>query len=130
LGRRIRELGDEETAAGQAVLASRFAAGIVVLRQRAVPLAPSATVELFGRVLRIDECATACLLELVVHADDLAVSLGVPPPAFTEPVMDLVTVTLCRIARARHGDLAVMRSLSRSERAPDGGVSAFSWPGD
>lgn len=125
VGRRIRELGDEEAAGGQTALADRFDLSINVLRTAAVPLPPTVFVEMFHRVLPIDECATACLLELVVHSDDLAVSLGVPTPEFGETVMDLVSATLCRISRARHGDLAVLRALSRAERAPAEGVSAF-----
>jgi hypothetical protein len=80
---------------------------------------------MFGRVLTIDDCAAACLLELVVHADDLAVSLGLEPVAFSEPAIDIVVVTLSRISRKRHGDLAVIRSLSRPRRAPEHGISAF-----
>jgi hypothetical protein len=125
IGRRIRELGDQEAAAGQAVLADRFAASVVRLRDQAGPLSPTVAVQMFGRLLSIDDCASACLLELVVHTDDLAVSLGLPTPVFSAPVMDLVMRTLCGVARAKHGDLAVLRALSRSERAPVGGVSAF-----
>jgi hypothetical protein len=125
IGRRIRELGDQEAAAGHAVLADRFAASVARLRDQAVPLSPTVAVQMFGRLLSIDDCASACLLELVVHTDDLAVSLGLPTPVFSAPVMDLVMRTLYGIARAKHGDLAVLRALSRSERAPVGGVSAF-----
>jgi hypothetical protein len=124
-GRRIRELGDQEAAGGAAVLADRFAKSLVSLRERALPFDPATMVEMFGRVLPIDECAAACLLELVIHADDLAVSLGLEPVAFSEPTVDLVVVTLSRISRKRHGDVAVIRSLSRSERAPVRGISAF-----
>jgi hypothetical protein len=75
--------------------------------------------------LPIDDCAAACLLELVVHADELAVSVGLEPVVFSEPAIDLVVVTLSRISRKRHGDVAVIRSLSRPERAPAHGISAF-----
>jgi hypothetical protein len=70
-------------------------------------------------------CATACLLELVVHADDLAVSLGLEPVAFSEPAADLVVVTLSRISRRRHGSLAVIRSLARPGRAPPSVIAVF-----
>lgn len=125
IGRRIRELGDQEAAGGPAALADRFAASIAFLRERALPLAAATPVELFGRVLLIDECAAACVLELVVHADDLAASAGLEPVAFGERTADLAVVTLSRISRKRHGDAAVIRSLSRYERAPAGGISAF-----
>jgi hypothetical protein len=125
VGKRIRELGDQEAAAGAAALADRFTASMAWLREHALPLDPATKVELFGRVLPIDECAAACLLELVVHADDLAVSVGLEPTAFSDPAVDLVVGTLSRICRKRHGDLAVIRSLSRPERAPVRGISAF-----
>jgi mycothiol maleylpyruvate isomerase-like protein len=63
VGRRIRELGDQEAAAGQAVLADRFAASVARLRAQAVPLAPTVAVLMFGRHLSIDDCAAAGLLE-------------------------------------------------------------------
>jgi len=125
IDRRIRELGDAEAAAGPDALAARFAETVAALRDRALPLEAATTVEMFGRALPIDECATACLLELVVHADDLTASLGLPLPEFSEPAVDLVVLSLTRIARARHGTPAVLRALARTERAPFGGISAF-----
>lgn len=125
IGRRIRELGEQEAADGPAALAERFSVSVAWLHERALPLAAATAVELFGRLLTIDDCVAACLLELVVHADDLAVSLGLEPVAFSEPAIDRVVVTLSRIARQRHGDLAIIRSLSRHERAPAHGISAF-----
>ena len=125
VGERIRELGDQEAADGPAALADRFAKSMAWLREHALPLDAATTVEMFGRVLPVDDCAAACLLELVVHADDLAVSVGLEPVVFSEPAIDLVVVTLSRISRKRHGDVAVIRSLSRLERAPAHGISAF-----
>jgi hypothetical protein len=58
------------------------------------------------------------LMELAVHCDDLAVSVSLPtpqlPPTATETVVDL----LSRLAIMRHGPVAVLRGLSRAERAP------------
>ena len=58
------------------------------------------------------------LMELAVHSDDLAVSVSVAtpelPPSATEAVVDL----LSRLAIMRHGPVAVLRGLSRAERAP------------
>jgi hypothetical protein len=81
IGRRIRELGDQEAAQGPQALADRFAASVAAIRQAAPP--SDTSVELFGRTMSVTECATACLLELVVHADDLAVSLDVAPRGFS-----------------------------------------------
>jgi hypothetical protein len=125
IGRRIRELGDLEAAEGSAALAARFESSIDVLRARDLSADVTTVVEMLGRRLTVDDCATACLLELVVHSDDLAVGLGVDPPDFEEPIIDHVTVTLTRISRARHGHAAVVCTLARSERAPEGGISVF-----
>jgi hypothetical protein len=125
IGKRIRELGDQEAGGGAAALAERFAASVASLRESVLPLGAATMLEMFGQVLPIDECATACLLELVVHADDLAVSLELEPVAFSEPAVDLVVVTLSRIARRRHGNLAVIRAMSRPERSPAQGICVF-----
>jgi len=62
-------------------------------------------------------------LEIVVHADDLAVSVGVPTPTFPADVFDPVRDLLVRMAVHRHGQSAVIIALSRSERGRD--ISAF-----
>ncbi|MBM7494821.1 hypothetical protein JOD64_006043 [Micromonospora luteifusca] len=62
-------------------------------------------------------------LEVVVHSDDLAVSIGVPTPEFPVDVFDPVRDLLIRLAVRRHGQSALISALSRSERARD--ISAF-----
>ena len=73
--------------------------------------------------MAVPECATACLLELVVHSDDLAISAGVQTPGFDPAALDLVMTTLAGISAHRHGAMNVIRSLSRPSRVSD--VSAF-----
>jgi hypothetical protein len=58
------------------------------------------------------------MLELIVHSDDLAHSVGVPTPQFPAEAVQTVVDVLTRIALRRHGQTAVLRALSRSERAP------------
>jgi hypothetical protein len=62
-------------------------------------------------------------LEVVVHADDLAVSVGMPTPELPEPVFGPVRDLLVRLAVRRHGQSAVISALTRSERARS--ISAF-----
>ncbi|MDG4781154.1 maleylpyruvate isomerase N-terminal domain-containing protein [Micromonospora sp. WMMD961] len=62
-------------------------------------------------------------LEIVVHSDDLAVSIGVPTPEFPADVFDPVRDLLIRLAVRRRGQSALISALSRSERARD--ISAF-----
>jgi hypothetical protein len=63
-------------------------------------------------------------MEIAVHSDDLACSVQIDPPALprevTEPVIDL----LSRLSVRRYGATAVLRALSRAERAPPT-ISAF-----
>jgi hypothetical protein len=75
--------------------------------------------------MSVTECATACLLELVVHADDLAVSLDVAPPGFSAAGIDLAVGALVRISLRRHGQVAVVRMLARAQLAPLAGITAF-----
>jgi hypothetical protein len=71
-----------------------------------------------GWSLTLDDFLVTRMLEITAHCDDLAVSVGVATPplpaSVTEPVLDL----LCRLAVHRHGVIAVLRALSRAERAP------------
>jgi hypothetical protein len=59
-----------------------------------------------------------------VHSDDLAVSIGVQTPAFPPRVVTPVLGLLTALAVTRHGQTAVLRGLSRRERAPET-ISAF-----
>lgn len=63
-------------------------------------------------------------MEIVVHADDLASSVGLETPAFPDDVVADVLALLSAVAVRRHGQAAVVRTLSRPQRAPES-VSAF-----
>jgi hypothetical protein len=117
---RIRRDGDAEAAGGAAALVDQVHAALAELRE-VLPAQPA------GRVvdlpwtswsLTLDDLLATRVLEIAVHCDDLAVSVGVPtpelPPAVLESVLDLLT----RLAVRRHGATAVLRALSRAERAP------------
>lgn len=70
-----------------------------------------------GRSLTLDDFLTTRLLELVVHTDDLAVSVGLPTEV-PDGAFDAVLVLLTRLAARRHGPVALLRALARTERAP------------
>jgi hypothetical protein len=63
------------------------------------------------------------MLKIVVHADDLAVSLGIPTPHLPDSRFDPVRDLLVRRAVHRHGQSAVISALARRERA--GSIAAF-----
>ena len=59
------------------------------------------------------------LMEMVVHADDLAVSVDVPTPDLPLEVYEPVLAQLTRMSVELHGPVAVLRALARRERAPE-----------
>ncbi|MEU0822318.1 hypothetical protein [Streptomyces mirabilis] len=71
-----------------------------------------------GLALRLDDFLITRMLELAVHMDDLAVSVGLAVQELPEEAFDLVLVLLARLAARRHGQAALLRTLTRVERAP------------
>ena len=63
-------------------------------------------------------------MEVLVHSDDLAASIGVATPRFPEEAGAAVLALLASVAAERHGQAAVLRALSRPQRST-GPVSAF-----
>ena len=117
---RMRRLSEGESADGPQGLARRTAAAIDELQAR-LPAEPAdRTVFLpWGPwSLTLDDLLRTKMLEIVVHGDDLAVSLGLrdvqPPPA----AADIAIEQLTRLALRKHGTAALVRALSRAERAP------------
>ena len=55
-------------------------------------------------------------MELVVHADDLACSVGLPTPEFPEEVTAPVVELLARLAVWRHGTAGGILGLGLTER--------------
>ncbi|WP_043346956.1 maleylpyruvate isomerase N-terminal domain-containing protein [Beutenbergia cavernae] len=86
---------------------------------------PATFVPWQGCALATDDFLLVRLLEIVVHTDDLATSLGLPTPRFEPAVLEPVLGLLAVLAQRRHGQDAVVRTLARAERA-GGTVSAFS----
>jgi hypothetical protein len=116
----IRSGGEEEAADGPAALAARVAACVAELRD-SLPAAPDRLVRrpTWGPwSISFDDFAASRTLELVVHSDDLACSVGLPTPEFPAQVVEAVVDLLSRIALRRHGAVNVLRALSRTERAP------------
>ena len=66
-------------------------------------------------MMLLDEYLKTRLVEMVVHVEDLALSVGtgvaIPIEAIT-----IATDTVVAAGRTRHGDLAFLRSMTRRER--------------
>lgn len=118
--RSIRAGGEQEAADGPADLAKRVAACVEELRLT-LPAAPERAVRrpTWGPwSISFDDFVTSRLLEIVVHSDDLAYSVGIPAPELPSAAVETVVDLLTRISLRRHGATDVLRALSRSERAP------------
>jgi hypothetical protein len=74
--------------------------------------------------LATDDFLAVRLMEVVVHADDLAASVGLPAPAFDDEALHPALALLATLSAGRHGQDATVRALARTERA-GGPVSAF-----
>ncbi|MFL6136219.1 MAG: maleylpyruvate isomerase N-terminal domain-containing protein [Frankiaceae bacterium] len=117
---RIRQEGEEAAADGPAALAAGTSA-IVDQLAADLPAAPERPVRipLWGPwSLLLGDLLVTRMMELAVHADDLAVSVGVATPQLPDGAVAAVVDLLSRLAVRRHGPTAVLRALSRAERAP------------
>jgi len=65
------------------------------------------------------------MVELLAHTDDLAASVAVATPELPRDAVDAVVSCLTDVARRRHGDLAVLRTLARHERSTGGVFPVF-----
>ncbi|NNM45594.1 maleylpyruvate isomerase N-terminal domain-containing protein [Knoellia koreensis] len=70
-----------------------------------------------GWSLTTDDWLTTRMMEMLVHADDLASSVGLRTPEFPEAAVVPVVGLLASVAADRHGATAVVRALSRPQRA-------------
>jgi hypothetical protein len=116
----------ERAGGGPAAVAGRAAAELGPLRVTCAAEPPDRVVYLPWRSwsLRLDDFLLTRTIEIAVHNDDLALSAGVPAPALPAYVQNLVLQTLVRVAVRRHGGTALLRVLTRTERAP-ASVSVF-----
>ena len=115
----IRGRGAEAAAGGPAALASDARAALGRLSPRLARVGAGRRLRVAGGlVMTLDEYLRTRVVELVIHADDLAASLGmelVPPRSAT---CAIAIDVLIGVARIRHGDMAVLRALARRERDP------------
>jgi hypothetical protein len=121
----IRLAGEQAAAAGLPALREQTAAALAALRRQLPDEPADLVVQLpFGPwALTLDDFLATRMLEIAVHCDDLAVSVGVATPPLPAGAEQTVLNLLCRWSVARHGGTAVLRALSRSERAT--GIAAL-----
>jgi hypothetical protein len=115
----IRRLGEQGADSGAEAVLAQTRAALADLRRR-LPAEPATRPfpAPAGWALTLQDFLVTRMLEISVHCDDLAVSVGVATPPMPAEVIDPVLDLLCRLAVRRHGATPVLRALSRAERAP------------
>lgn len=118
----IRDNAERQSAEGPAGLAARTTATVAEMATGLLSV-PDHQVRMGhwreGVSLSVDSFLRTRLLELLIHSDDLAASVGLDTPAVPAAATESVVDVLTRIAIRRHGSVAVLRGLSRVERAPE-----------
>jgi hypothetical protein len=118
----IRAEGAQRAMQGVGALVEAFEALVDRLRaslddQATTRLVPVLRIE--GGAAPLSDYLRTRVVELLVHADDLAASVGTeidPPPEVASAAFGVFV----ELARARAGDVAVLRAFTRRERAdPD-----------
>lgn len=117
----VRKRSMETSQDGPVALRQRLAEARGSLERRLMTTPPDQPVAVLGDlVLPLSAYLETRLVELVVHLDDLAVSLGRAEPADIPPAaFDVVAAVLAQLAVRRAGVLPTIRSLARAERQPD-----------
>lgn len=121
IARFIREDGERAGARGPTAVADELAALGARLAER-LPLVTTdrtVTVVRTATPVLVADYLASRVLEVVVHADDVAASAGIEPGPLPPTVADAAAAFLLRLARARSGDLAVVRAMTRADRVGD-----------
>ncbi|NUR46694.1 MAG: hypothetical protein HOV71_01035 [Hamadaea sp.] len=115
----IRQSAEDMLYGGASLIATQVAGAMSVLPDLVLGRPDGGVrVPWTGWTLTVDGFLTTRLLELIVHTDDLAVSVGAATPEFPSSAVQTVVDLLSRLAVQRHGAVNVLRALSRAERAP------------
>ncbi len=122
--RSIRETSDRQASDGPDAAVAELSRVRTELEPVLADPPPFTFIPWQGWSLATDDFLVTRLMEMVVHADDLAASVDVPTPQFGPTVLDPVFRLLTALAVRRHGQDALVRTLARPQRAPTT-VSAF-----
>ncbi|MFK8024384.1 MAG: maleylpyruvate isomerase N-terminal domain-containing protein, partial [Ilumatobacter sp.] len=116
----IKQVSADESAIGHEATATKCSVLAAELGRRleAEP-ADRLVGALGGRMLTLDDFCRTRLIEVLLHVDDLAVSVGEERPETHASGTAIVIDIVGNIARDVHGDWTVLYALARSERLGD-----------
>lgn len=114
----IKLVSADEAALGHEATVAKCGAVATQMVER-FPLEPEDRLvsALGGRMLTLDDFCRTRLIEVLLHLDDLAISVGEPRPDTDPEGTAIVIETLIGIARDVHDDWGVIDALARAERS-------------
>lgn len=116
----VRARGEETAAAGAEALAQAVLDSCERLRNQLDERALAGGVEVLAGVnMTVADYLKTRVVELVVHMDDLAVSVGLADLELPGGAHELAAGVLGELAAIRSGGWATVRSLARAERHPE-----------
>lgn len=120
VARKIRGWAADGSDVGPGPVLERIRADLVELRALLPAVAPDRLVPSLNRpgaAMRADDYLRTRCVEFLVHVDDLAISVGLPTTEPDSDAAEAAVSALVELCRHQAGDLAVLRALSRPERA-------------
>ncbi len=122
----IKQVSAGEAAVGPAELAAKSRVLAETLEQR-LPAEPADRLigALGKRMLTLDDFCRTRMIEIGMHVDDLAHSVGLDTPELGDAVTGEIIDIVVGIARHLHGDWAVIHALARAERSTDSVFPVF-----
>jgi hypothetical protein len=122
----VRRRGLEEAMEGHDDVVARWDEATSRLHE-VLEIEPSDRLVVVGGdlLLSLDDYLVTRLVEVMVHTDDLAASVGIEGPNFQPEAAKLIFEAMVETARLRHGDVAVMRAFTRRERDAQDALQVF-----
>lgn len=112
----VRQRGEDEAKRGAFELGSIAADRLSTLRDKLAIETDDRRVQVTqGRVMVLDEYLRTRIVEMVVHVEDLALSVGAGV-GIPSRAIGIAAETMVATARLRHGDLSFLRGMTRRER--------------
>lgn len=118
LNQGVQSRAAEVAASGPEALVAQLHDVMPATVPRVLAAPPERVIEVLhrpGEALLLDEYLRTRCVELAVHVEDLALSVGVDV-AVSDATRAIAVNVLVAAARLRHGDVAVLRALARRER--------------
>jgi hypothetical protein len=115
----IRDGGQQAAAVGHVAFLAQLDKALATVQARLPGTDPDRLMAtpVGAWALPLSQSLLTRLVEIAVHSDDLAVSVRLPTPELPDAAIRPVLGLLVMLAAGRHGQPAVLRALTRSERA-------------